>query len=275
MSFAIVRVSWTPLRREPGHASEMVSQVLLGEVVEILESARSGDSSPDWAAARAPDGYEGFVTRGSLRECDAAAAREWSGQADLTSLGTGLSPLKGGVATPRYAPWGARLVSGEAGVIELPDGTRADPSDATRLVADAERPDRYPYDPAALVRTAAMWLGTPYVWGGRTEHGVDCSGYVQAVFGLHGHALARDSRDQCAAGPRVVSAAGETESPAGDLWFFGWDGGPVSHVGICLGGRRMIHASETRGCVAIDELGEGDFGRRLADGFVGAVRPPG
>ena len=274
MSSALVRVSWVPVRRTPGHRSEMVNQALLGEVLELLESADASEH-PEWVAARAADGYEGYVTRGSLRECSDAEAADWNAGADLTSLGTVLTPMAGEAASPRYAPWGARLTSDGPGAVQLPDGRRASPSDPSGLIADADRRDLYPSDPAAIARTATRWLGTPYVWGGRTELGTDCSGFVQAVFALHGRQLPRDSRDQYARGPHPGSNDAFTRGEPGELWFFAWNDRPVSHVGISLGRTKMIHASETRGGVAIDELGEGDFGRRLEAGFVAAVRPAG
>ena len=274
---AIVRVSWTPVRCDPRHAAEMVSQALLGEVLNLLDST-SGSLRPEWAPVRAPDGYEGFVTRGSLHMCTEPEAADWSSRADTTSLGTGLNPLAGDSgtgATPRHAPWGARLAPLGDGTLELPGGGggRADPVDPERMITGSDRAIRFPRNPATLIRTAAEWLGAPYLWGGRTEQGTDCSGFVQAVLALHGFAIPRDSRDQIEEGSRVEAAENLSDGVAGDLWFFAWDGGPVSHVGICLGGVQMIHASETRGCVAIDQLDEGGFGRRLSEGFVGAVRP--
>lgn len=277
---AIVRVSWSPLRRDSRHASEMISQVLLGEALEIVEPASGHDSQqehPDWAAVRAPDGYEGFVTLGSLLKCTESAAADWKSRASTTSLGTGLNPIDSddadtGTDAPRHAPWGAKLASAGEFRLELPDGGHVAPVDPTRIVAEAVRTVRYPRDPATIARTAMEWLGTPYLWGGRTGQGADCSGFVQSVFGLHGFALARDSGDQFEAGSKVEGSDSAHGGTAGDLWFFASDGGPVSHVGICLGGARMIHASETRGCVMIDDLGESEFGRRLTAGFVGAVR---
>ena len=273
MTQAIVRVSWAPLRREPRHASEMVSQVLLGEVLELADPPDSSRPPTDWAFARCPDAYEGFVTHGSLHTCGPDEAAGWAARADLTSLGTGLVALDTESLTPRHAPFGARVASGSPGVVELPDGSRANPSDPGSVISDLDRAGRYPPNPAAIVLTAGQWLGAPYVWGGRTEQGADCSGFVQAVLGLHGFPLPRDSRDQFKGGSRAASADVQRESIAGDLWFFAWEGRPVSHVGICLGGARMVHSSETRGCVAIDALGEGDFGRRLLEGLVGFVRP--
>ena len=282
---AIVRVSWTPVRRDPRHASEMVNQVLLGEALNLLDFT-GGSVRPEWAAIRAPDGYEGFVTRGSLHECTESEAADWNSRADATSLGTGLELIddgddgnggdgNGSSDAPHHAPWGSRLTPLEDGALELPGGRRADPVDPQQMVSGADRVIRFPRNPATLVRTASEWLGTPYLWGGRTELGTDCSGFVQSVLAVHGFKIARDSRDQFEAGSRVAAAESLREEVVGDLWFFAWDGGSVSHVGICIGDGRLIHASETRGCVAIDQLGEGVFGRRLSEGFVGAVRPGG
>lgn len=274
---AIVRVSWAPLRREPRHSAEMVSQVLLGEALEIVEPADDTTVRPGWVAIRAPDGYQGFVPLGSLLACTGSAAADWISRASTTSLGTGLKPIEIDDAgdrssTPRYAPWGAKLASVGGDRLELPGGGQVDPVDLNKLVAEAERVVRYPRDPARIVQTAMEWLGTPYLWGGRADQGTDCSGFVQSVFGLHGIALDRDSGDQFEAGPKVGGPESGQAGVAGDLWFFAFHDGPISHVGINMGEARMIHASETRGCVAIDVVGEGDYGGMLADGFVGAVR---
>jgi cell wall-associated NlpC family hydrolase len=102
------------------------------------------------------------------------------------------------------------------------------------------------------------------------REGVDCSGLVQAVLALHGMPLPRDSRDQARAG-RPLGTEPAAARP-GDLVFFAWGGRPVSHVGIALGEGRLLHASETRGAVAVDDLGEeAPFARRLREGIV-AVR---
>lgn len=272
---AIVRVSWAPLRRDPSHHSEMTSQIVMGEVVELLDQPASA-----WFSVRAWDGYEGHATAGSLRQVGEADAAAWTAAADGFSLGTDLEPI-----TPPddptdpspsadRAPWGARLARAGAGGFLLPDGKRVNARRPERIVFGPERALAYEVDAAAAARTARQWMGTPYHWGGRIRAGADCSGLVQAVYALHGFRLPRDSRDQLAAGPRLPAdldhaAAGRP----GDLWFFAWDGGRVSHVGICLGEGRMIHASETRGAVAIDRMGVGELGRRLAAGLVGGTRP--
>jgi len=267
---AIVRVSWSPIRREPAHRSEMTNQLVLGEVVELL-----GAPVGDWLLVRAADGYEGHVTAGALRPVTNADAAAWTAAADEFSLGTELEPVSvDQPAAAARAPWGARLPrAGEAEFL-LPDGVRVMARRPDRVVSGPERALTYDARPAAAADTARQWMGVPYHWGGRIREGTDCSGLVQAVYALHGFRLPRDSRDQLEAGLRlsepVDRAAGGLP---GDLWFFAWDGQPVSHVGICLGEGAMLHASETRGCVGVDRLGEGSFGKRLAAGLVGGTRP--
>lgn len=242
----------------------MISQLVLGEVVEMLDRV-----TDDWFRVRGPDGYAGVITRGALRLVTDEDAKAWVAAADGFSLGTGLRGGPGG-----FAPWGARLPRASAGGVLLPDGGQVEPSDESRIVFGPARALDYPGDPAAAADTAREWLGAPYHWGGRIREGTDCSGFVQAVYALHGFRLPRDSADQReSAGGLQAGHDPAAEGRPGDLWFFAWDGGPVSHVGICLGDARMIHASETRGGVAVDRLGEGPFGARLAAGWTGAVRP--
>jgi cell wall-associated NlpC family hydrolase len=237
-----------------------------------------------WLAVRGSDGYEGHVTAGSLRQVDEADAAAWTAAADGFSLGTALEailpaadPTVPGADSPgpsaAHAPWGARLARAGDSFFLLPDGSRVKAQHSERIVFGPERALAYEADAAAAAETARDWMGTPYHWGGRIRGGADCSGIVQAVYALHGLRLPRDSRDQLAAGRRLPGGLDHVmEGRPGDLWFFAWDGRPVSHVGICLGEGRMIHASETRGAVAIDRMGEGEFGRRLAAGLVGSTR---
>lgn len=259
-SAAVVRTAWTPARAEPSHRSEMTTSWLLGESLTVLEE-REG-----WLRLRGEDACEAWATRGALVTGDGAAG--WRERATLLSLGTRLTGFPDGAAA--RAPWGSRLATAAAGRVGLPGGELAAPTSAGRLVAEEDRARRFPPDPAAAAATAREWLGAPYLWGGRMRGGADCSGLVQAVFALHGIPLPRDSRDQANAGRPVES--GLAGAAPGDLVAFAWNGGPVSHIGISLGDGVLLHASETRGAVAVDDLeGDAAFARRLRDG-VAAVR---
>ena len=113
----------------------------------------------------------------------------------------------------------------------------------------------------ALTRSALRFLGVPYVFGGTTTSGFDCSGFVQHVFGMLGVALPRTADAQYDAGKRAVGGP-----HAGDLVFFDTYGG-VSHVGIYLGGGKFVHASSSHG-VMVSRLSESYWAAR----YVGAKR---
>jgi hypothetical protein len=99
-----------------------------------------------------------------------------------------------------------------------------------------------------LIETASMYLNTPYLWGGKSPFGIDCSGFTQMVYKINGYELKRDASQQAAQG-EVLSFIEESEP--GDLAFFDNSEGEIIHVGIILKNNYIIHA---HGCVRIDRL---------------------
>jgi hypothetical protein len=101
-----------------------------------------------------------------------------------------------------------------------------------------------------VLEVARAWVGTPYVWGGLTEHGIDCSGLVHLAFRLAGQTLPRDASDQA-----LVTALVEPgQERPGDLYFFSDKPGRITHVGFVTGPDRMLHACGDKGRVVEEEL---------------------
>lgn len=246
--------------------AEQVSQETLGSVLEVLE--RRGD----WARVRGEDGYEGFMSLGALRLCTEERARAWrggeSGQPalvlDATVLGDDWEPVVS-------LPWGARVaVVGQT--VHLPDD-RHGRLVAGQWVLESELAERFAPTGEAVVGTAREWMGVPYLWGGRTRWGADCSGYAQAIYRVHGVALPRDSDQQASAGRAVEAGVAFDGLRPGDLVFFrAVDAERIVHVALALGGSLILHAAQGNGQVREDDLaGESELARSLA-GRVAGVR---
>ena len=110
-----------------------------------------------------------------------------------------------------------------------------------------------------IVQTALKYLGIPYRWGGYSGSGVDCSGFVKAVFAIHGVSLPRVARDQAAVGASVMYS----RLQAGDRLYFACKGGPVDHAGIYMGNGLFIHSSVRNKGVAVDKISDPFFVRSL------------
>jgi hypothetical protein len=167
----------------------------------------------------------------------------------------------GGGVSPVF--FGNRLIAGRAArgwcAVELPDGRRG--FLAAGALAGARRP--------ALEARIASLLGTPYLWGGRTPAGYDCSAFVQQVLLEQGMLLPRDAVDQCRASKPLAKDA---ETRPGDLAFFRRAGEPASHVGLALGAGFYAHC---RGRVAVARLDPANplCDKELVPQFMGWFRP--
>jgi cell wall-associated NlpC family hydrolase len=230
---ATVRSPIAPMYLEPYVASTQISQRLSGDEVDLLEE------QDDWYLVRGVDGYEGWIHWGFLSPAPNSSSRR-SAQTSLISLGC---VTKTGTGGRRALPLGARLSPGE--VVK-----------SGEAVAQTELAARFPTDATAIIRSAQeLFEGAPYLWGGITPWGADCSGFVQAIFGLHGVPLPRDAWQQSESG----RDAGALESlEAADLAFFtDREDRRVTHVAMALGSRRLVHLALGRGGFAIEKLDNG------------------
>src|SRR5204862_6264660 len=163
-------------------------------------------------------------------------SEDWQGRATARSLSADILTANG----RRRLPTGARLAL-RRGVVELADGQRgAVAAGFVRREQELRAEARH----LALPELAQKWFsGAPYLWGGRTEWGIDCSGLVQAVYAARDIKLPRDSDQQFGAGREVRMASDGAGYEAGDLLFFA-ERGRVSHVALWAGTGRIVHSAQ-------------------------------
>lgn len=238
MDYAIITVSAAPVRRKPNHRKEMVSQLLFGETVEILKC--KGEL---WIKIRGlHDGYQGWITNTQVRELSEAEA-------------TTICPfVSNELFTPVlfenklvHVPAGSSLPFFEEYTDGKPGGI-GKIAGAPFTVSQIElNRNEQVISPELIRQLTTSWLNAPYLWGGRTPMGVDCSGFVQVIFKMLGIDLPRDAWQQAQEG-RVVKKF--SEICPGDLVFF-HNKEEIVHVGIMLGNLEIIHAS---GKVRVDRI---------------------
>ncbi len=230
MPFAICRLSVVAVRREADLTSEMTSQVRGGEGVEILETVGQW-----WRASLLADGYEGWVN-----------SRQFSAPGDAMPVAASVftDDLCGSAIRDNRriaVPLGSALPGFLDGKFTL-GGEAWEWNGAVRSVP-AGVPDK-----ASLLTYAKRFLSAPYLWGGRTVFGIDCSGFVQSVMAAFGVGLPRDSKLQAMQGDFIASRA---TSVPGDLAFFGSPELGIYHVGLLLPCGEIIHASSM---VRVDDM---------------------
>jgi hypothetical protein len=262
---AVVTAAVAPLHAAPAINTTQVSQAVLGSHAIVLR--RTGR----WLQCRTGDGYIGWIHCGYvalLAETDAAAWNMGTEGEAWISLGAELRDGAG--ETVARLPWGARVVREAEDVVRLPDGRRGRPTG--EMVSAALRPLRFPLRGEAVVETAGRWMGSPYLWGGVTLAGVDCSGLVQALYRIHGLELPRDSDMQSRAGEELDPGGFDAFLP-GDLLFFAEEPGRCTHVVLAAGGSRIVHSSLGNGGVARNDLlGTLNYERELRRIFLCARR---
>lgn len=215
MSYGICNLSVMPIRKEGSHTSEMVSQLLYNELYEVL------DEKPGWYLIKTlEDQYEGWIQAIQHEEISASAFLELQAQTRYLVDQTVLEH-KG-----RLLSIGTVLYEPVFGAMTLPER----------------------FTPTLMIDFAQKLLETPYLWGGRSIFGIDCSGFVQLCARAAGKLLPRDASQQIQEGELVYFLP---EIQPGDLAFFGNEDGRIVHVGMMLDNERIIHAS---GKVRIDYL---------------------
>ena len=225
MQYGICNLSIVPLRLEPSDTSEMVSQVLYGDEFKVLEQRKK------WSRIRiAFDKYEGWIDNKQYLEI-------------TKDLYTALTN-----ATLTLSHDLVQFITNEDGLLTpIPLGSNLNGLELLKHTFEgAHAPLSNKKD--EVIKTAYLYLNSPYLWGGKTPFGIDCSGFTQMVYKLNGFKLLRDASQQATQGEALSFIE---EATPGDLAFFDNQEGNITHVGIIMENNYIIHA---HGKVRIDRL---------------------
>lgn len=225
MNFGLCNLSIAPLRAEASDTSEMVSQVLYGETFKVLEIRKK------WSRVRLSfDSYEGWIDNKQYLILSEEDFKNLENQPD--NLSTHLVDI---ITTSENELLSICMGSSLRAAAYL--GHLYEGSSISGVQPKAE-----------LIETAQLYLNSPYIWGGKTPFGIDCSGFTQMVYKLNGYKLLRDASQQATQGDSLSFIE---ESEPGDLAFFDNEEGFITHVGIIMEDNYIIHA---HGKVRVDRL---------------------
>lgn len=228
--FGICNLAIVPLRLEPSDRSELVTQVLFGEHFKILEQTLS------WSRIELGyDSYNGWIDNKQFRTIS---------ETEYNLLNNAAPVMNGDLIEYMASP--------NNQLLPIPIG-----ASVTHLDNPLLNTEQFAFDGLKatgitskqnIVNTAYLYLNAPYLWGGKTPFGIDCSGFVQMVYKLNGYKLLRDASQQATQGETLSFIE---ESEPGDLAFFDNEEGRIIHVGIMMEDNHIIHA---HGKVRIDRL---------------------
>lgn len=239
MEYGICNLAVVPVRAEASDRSEMVSQLLFGEAFEILEWKEK------WVNITTTyDNYTGWIDRLQFITLGHMAYKNLLQHPAPLTFKPVTQAWKIADNTVIYLPAGSSLAF-------LEGTTSYIGKQKFEIIGEIGEKDH-------LTNIARTYLNVPYLWGGRTHFGIDCSGFTQVVFKLLGIKLRRDASMQAEDGNAVD---GLNNVKLGDLAFFGAEENKITHVGILLGNGEIIHAS---GKVKIDKIeSEGIYSEEL------------
>jgi gamma-D-glutamyl-L-lysine dipeptidyl-peptidase len=230
----ICRLTLIPVRKEPAERTEMTTQILFGETVDILQTEGS------WSLIKTHfDNYKGWATSKMMTPLDENEFQDLQKKQNVYLKDAVCKIFQSVTQLPiTYLAGGSTLIE-ENGQILIGENA---------LMLDNSAELHHQETKIDIPGTAMKYLNAPYLWGGRTIFGVDCSGLTQTVFKMNGISIPRDAHQQAEIGQTVADV---TLARPGDLAFFVRDDGHIIHTGIVLEKSMIIHST---GKVRIDRL---------------------
>jgi len=246
--YGLVNNSVANLRSEPSHSAQLATQATLGMPLKVLKK------KGDWYLVQTPDDYIAWTNIGGFRLMNKEEYHKWVAAPKIIYLETIGNSYQ---EASKNALKTSDLVAGN---VLLLDKTLDDyykvryPDGRTGYVSHSEA---MPFDRwkssvqlsrSNLIKTAKTMMGSPYLWGGTSTKGVDCSGFTKTVFFMNGWVIPRDASQQVFAGKKIDTSSGFENLQLGDLLFFGYPktdstARRVLHVGMWIGNNEFIHSS--------------------------------
>lgn len=242
-TFGIVNISVANIRRYPKFQAELVNQTILGTMVRLLKAKRG------FYYVQNRDQYLGWLHKNSVVAVTAEELAEWQNSEQMiciSNYGVVHSAMTGAnkQMLVDLVPGAILKKSGDAGnyvKVEMPDQKIGYVEKSVMI--SKENLDKVQATREKIITTSKQFLGVPYLWGGTSSKGFDCSGFVQTVFRLNNMELPRDASQIVREGEEIATGEKFENLVVGDLLFFGDKPGRISHVAIYMGDHLYIHSS--------------------------------
>lgn len=259
---AVVNVSVANLRTTPSHPSELATQAIFGTPVLVLKKEN------DWYLIQTPDKYIAWVDAPAITLLSKSEFENWQNSSKIIATGTyGIIYSSDSINSLPVSDFIAGNIfqlkedyfSNDFIKIVLPDKRQGFVKKSEFEILDIFISEHNTVSSEKLINTAKQFIGIPYLWGGTSIKGLDCSGFSKTVFFLNGLIIPRDASQQVLAGDKVEIDEQYSKLKPGDLLFFGSKRADksdrITHVGMYLGNGSFIHES---GCVKIESLHKSD-----------------
>jgi len=240
--WGLLTVSVGNVKKSPDHAAELIDQIVMGNEVKILKKHHG------WYLIQAPYDYLGWITQGSLYRTNRKGIDDWQQQhlvkLDINYTQLFREPDQDSQVVCDAVLGGIFVQTGQQGnwlKLKLPDGREGYAKAKDFKLFQKLSKDQLPRREEITARALKM-TGIPYLWGGNSPKGFDCSGFSGTVYASEGYRLPRDANMQVLVGEKVIPDSTYSNILPGDLLFFG-SNDRISHVAISLGGYEFIHSA--------------------------------